>query len=330
MFKRKILRTAANAAVFVMAAKLAGIVPIQNKQGLTLDANDVTAYFQRELEHVDTELQRTKFAPLKAAEFLDITAGGGPNVNQETYRKVTELGEAEWSGGASTEVPYVDVVGTEYTRDVRNLTAGYRYSVIELQNAALGTIRLDAERKEAAVNAIRRKMDAAALIGNTKLGWTGLFNDPNVPLVTAITGNWTTSATGHQIAADLGKLIRSIFKVTLENYEAKVLGLPTDFVEALDKPLTTTSDIPVREYVEKLYGVKIITSHHLNTAGAGGIKRVVACAKGKDVARFIANQPFAERPPQDAGMDVRVPCYARAAGTQVRQPLAVAYMDLAA
>jgi hypothetical protein len=328
--KNTFKRTASNASVWHMAARIAGFIPTVGNS-ITLDANDVTAYFARELEHVDTEIQRTKFAPLKAAEFLEITSGGGPNVNQETYRKVTEIGRAEWISNASTEVVYSDVVGSEYTRDVRSLASGYRYSVIELQNAAASpTIRLDTERKESAVNMVRRRIDDALLIGESTLGWTGLFNDANVPLVTAITGAWTTTATGHQIAADFGKLVRSLFKATKEHYEASVVGIPTAMIDAFDKPLTTTSDITVREYVEKTFKVKIVTSHHLDTAGAGGIFRVVAMAKGKDVVRGIVNQPFQELAPQHLGLDIRVPCFARAAGVQVRQPLAVAYMDLAA
>lgn len=329
--KRKFVRSQDNADTWFMAARIAGLIPLSSTGTFTLDANDVTALFARELEHIDTEIQRTKFAPLKAAEFIAITAGGGPNVNQETYRKITEVGKAAWMGPAATEVPYSDVVGNEYTRDVRNLAAGYRYSVIELQNAAASpTIRLDAERKESAVNMIRRRIDDALLIGDADIGWTGLFNDPNVPLVTAITGNWTTTATGHQIAADIGKLVRSVFKATKEHYEAKYLGIPTAMVDAFDKPLTTTSDITVRAYVERTFGVTIVTSHHLDTASVGGGFRVIAGIKDKSVARGIVNQPFQELPPQHMGTDIRVPCIGRAAGVQVRQPLAIAYMDLAA
>lgn len=329
--KKPFIPSDKNRNVQYMAGIIAQLVQLQDEHGITLDANDVTPVFARELEHIDAELQRTKFAPLKASEFLEITSGGGPGVNEETYRKVTEVGAAKWSSSQDTEVPYADVVGTEYTRKVTQLTSGYRYTVVELQNAATSpTVRLDAERKEAAVNAIRRKMDNAALIGDAALGWTGLFNDPNVPLVTAITGNWTTAATGHQIAADVGKLVRSVFKATKENYEASILGVPTAMVDAFDKPLTTTSDITVRAYVEKVYNVTIITSHLLDTASGANGFRAVAAAKGKDVARFIANQPFQELKPQEVGTNINVPCFGRAAGTQVRQPLAVAYMDLAA
>ncbi len=321
-----------NRAAYWMAGVMAQIVSVQDHdRGITLDANDVTALFARELEHIDAEIQRTNFAPLKAAEFLEITAGGGPGCNEETYRKVTEIANAKWASSQDTDVNYADVVGSEYTRKVRDINHGYRYTVVELQNAALSpTIRLDVERKEAAVNGIRRLMDTSALIGDAALGWTGLFNDPNVPVVSAITGGWTTTATGHQIAADVGKLVRSVFKATKENYAAKILGVPLAMIDAFDKPLTNTSDLTVKAYVEKTFDIKIIFSHHLDTASGTSGFRAVAAAKGKDVARFIANQPFQELKPQEVGTNVNVPCIGRAAGTQVRQPLALAYMDLAA
>jgi hypothetical protein len=301
-------------------------------QSITLDANDLTAVFARELEWVDQQLQRTEFLPLKSKELIDWDSRGGPGINQVTWRKVTEVGKAEWIGNVTTELPAVDVVGNEYTRDVRNLGALYRYSVFELKNAAESpTIRLDSERKSAAYNAVMRKHDVTALIGDTTIGWTGLFNDANVPLVTAITGNWSTSATGEQIAADLSKLVWSVYKATLENYEIDTLALPTAFAQVFDKVISNTG-ISVRKYIQDTFPQikRIITSVYLDTAGAGSIKRVLAFKKSKDVVLYGANDPFNEEPPQAAGLDFRVPVYGRSSGTQIRKPLAMAYMDLAA
>src|SRR5690606_8311461 len=104
--------------------------------GITLDANDLTAVFARELEWIDQQLQRTEFLPLKSKELIDWDSRGGAGVNQVTWRKVTEVGKADWIGNTTTELPAVDVVGNEYSRDVRNLGAFYRYSVFELKNAA--------------------------------------------------------------------------------------------------------------------------------------------------------------------------------------------------
>ncbi len=314
----------------VYRAQLVGAIVMAGSGALTLDANDFTANFARELEWIDQKLQRTEHAPLKSQELMKWEDCGGPNVELVTWQKVTELGEAQFIGRRTTELPTVDVVGNEYSRQVKNLGVKYSYTVFEVKNSAASpTIRLPEERKRAAYNTVMRKHDKTALIGDANEGWTGFFNDPNVPLVTPITGGWLT-ATGEQIIADLSKLIWSIFNATIENHEADTLILPSVFAGVMDKPISTGADKSLRAYILETFTQlkKIHTSHYLNTAGAGGIKRVVAYKNDGDVIRYGANDVFEEEAPQRDDLNIDVPCYGRTSGTQIKLPLAIAFMDM--
>jgi hypothetical protein len=299
-------------------------------QLLTMDANDLTAVFARELEWIDAKLEREEFAPLKSEQLIPYHPSGGPGIDTVTYRKITELGLAEFVGNGNTQLPRVDVVGTEYSRKVQNMGVAWAITVFELLAVAANpTIHLDTERKAAALNAIRRLHDRTAFQGNTTLGWTGFVNDANVPVVTAVTGAWATS-TALQKIADINKLTWAIFTATKELYEADTLVMPTSLGLTLDVPLGDNADKTVRSFIlaNSAHVRKIETTHYLETAGAGNAPRVVAYKKHPDVLRYGANELFAEEPEQRKGLELETPCHGRTSGTQIRRPLAMAYMDV--
>jgi hypothetical protein len=299
----------------------------------SLDANDLTAVFARELEWIDATIMREEFAPLKSELLIPYHPSGGPGVNQVTYRKITELGQADFVGDGTTQLPRVDVVGDEFTRPVKNMGVAWAVTVFELLNVAANPqIHVDTERKTAAVNAIRRLHDRTAFLGNSELGWTGFINDANVPIVTGNNGDWAGDATPDEIVQDINQLTWSIFIATKELYEPDTLVIPTTMGQVLDQPLGDNSDKTVRAFIlaNSAHVKKIETTHYLEDAGVGSAPRVVAYKKHPDVVRYGANELFAEEPQQAKGLEFETPCHGRTSGTQVRRPLAMAYMDVGA
>jgi hypothetical protein len=314
-----------------MGRILASLIAPGEVNGLTLDANDLTAVFSRELEWIDQKLQEEKFAPLKAELLVDYDARGGAGVKQVTWRKVKELGAAAFIGDGTTTLPRVDVVGTEYTRTVKPLGVAWDISVLDLASVAMNpSIRLDAERKKAAVMAVRRLHDKTAMIGNTDLGWTGLVNDANVPLVTAVTGNWNSTATADQILEDFNKLYSSVYVATKENFEPDTFLIPTSLLEKFNKPIGTNADRTLMTFIRENYPSikRIETTYHLETASAGTSVRAMVYKKSKDVLLYGANNAYTEEPPQRKGLMIETPAHGLSSGLQIFQPLACAYMDV--
>lgn len=314
-----------------MARIIAQQIYAHDPVGLTVDANDLTALFANELEFVDQELQVEKFAPLKAQELVPFWTAGGPGVEKVKYRKVKELGQAKIIGKQTTELPLVDVVGEDFEHDVQNLADMYRYTVFELKNSAQNpSIRLETERKKNALNAIMRLHDRICMVGDTDLGWTGFVNDANATLVGSLTGDWDGAATPVQIVDDISSGSWGVFELTKENYEADTMAVPTTLGPALDRPIGDNADKTIRSYIlENSPHIKrIIMSHHLNTASETNGQRVVIYKRSPDVLRYGANQSFEELPPQHEQLHINVPCIGRTSGFQLRQPLAVAYLDL--
>jgi hypothetical protein len=318
----------------LMASAVLGTMTVDAAQrlaaaGMSYDANDITALFARELEWIDSELTKEEFAPLKAEELIPFEKCGGAGVRIVTYQKVTEFGNAKFIGNGTTTLPRVDVAGTEYSVPVRNLGAAYAYTVFELLEIAENpTIKLDTARKEAAMNAIRRLHDATAMTGYSAFGLTGLYNDANVPVVSAITGAWAT-ATADQILADVNKLTWAVYSNTKELYSVDTLLIPTTMGARFDQPRANT-DTTVGGFILKNspHVKKIFTSHYGETAGVGNVPRVVAYLRNPKVIRYGANEMFAEEPPQRKALDIEVPCHGRTSGTQIRKPLAMAYMEV--
>jgi len=302
-------------------------------QLLTLDANDLTAVFARELEWIDAKIEREEFAPLKSEQLIPYHPSGGPGVNTVTYRKITELGLAEFIGNGTTSLPRVDVVGDEFSRNVENLGVAWAVTVFELLAVAANPqIHIDTERKSAAVNAVRRLHDRTAFVGNANLGWTGFINDANVPIVTGNNGDWGGDAEAIEIVEDINLLTWSIFEATMELYEPDTLVIPTSIGRILDQPLGDNSDKTVRAFIlaNSAHVKKIETTHYLEDAGVGNAPRVVAYKRHPDVVRYGANELFAEEPQQAKGLEFETPCHGRSSGTQIRRPLAMAYMDVGA
>lgn len=297
----------------------------------SLDANDVTATFAREFEHIDQELVRTEFAPLVGEELIPYDAGGGPTAQAETYRMVTQVGRAKFAAHTAGNMPTVDVVGKEYTQKTEQLHVGYRYTVMDLLRAAEGTIKIDTEVKRSAVEAIARLHEETAALGNTDFGWYGFANCGDVPLVTPLTGDWLDSATTpDDILNDILELIHSVKSATKGVIDADTLAIPLSYEKVFNRRLGDGSDTTIRAWVlAHIPQLKQIKSwHFLDTADdAGTGPRVVAYRKTKDVLRYFANSMFNEQAPQYEGLDIKVPCWGVSGGMSIRKPLGMAYMD---
>jgi hypothetical protein len=299
----------------------------------TLDSNALTAAFAREFEFMETEIQRTVFAPLKGELLVPYQALGGPGQDSVTYRKVTTMGRADWIGNTGAAMNRVDAVGDEYTRKAYPIGAEYSISIFDLMRAAQNpAINLETERKEAAMQAIMRKHSQIALQGDTAKSFYGLFNEATVAgsLVSPITGTWS-GATPENIIKDINKLLWAPYNATLENESPDTLVLPLQVMELLDRPiLTGGAYATVLDFIKAKshFKINIECAVELNTGNvAGNGNRAIAYRKNPSVVRYGAQATFREEAAQKRGLDVVIPCWGKTSGTQVKLPKAIAYMD---
>lgn len=286
--------------------------------------------FARSFEHIERELERVEYAPLMSEILIPSGSfGASPGHKTVTYRIISQSGAADYVKGKSNDIPRADVHATEFEVKIEALGVEYAWDVMELDNVAVDpTIKLDAERKKAAIDAVRLKHDEAAAIGSTKLGRTGFLNSALVPLVSPITGTWS-SATADQIIADVQKLLDAPRIATDNNHVADTLVVDDASWAILNRPRANT-DTTIRKWLmENVKNLKTIEVwSRLNTANAGGNgARLVAYKKDPGVVRYYNVQLMKELAPQSRDYEVVVPCYGYTGFTNIRRPKAMAYMD---
>jgi hypothetical protein len=297
---------------------------------ITTDANDLTVLFARELENIDEELYETDFAVLNAADMVPFEKLGGPSVLTETYREVTEVGQAKWEGNQGSDYPLVNAVGKETIRNVARMNLGYKMTVHELAQIALRpTINLEATLKKSCMNGIARFHEGVALIGDTEKAWKGLFNTTSVPLI-SITGGWAAAAPD-VVLKDIIKLYSSVIVATKKNIMPDTMALPLALFEVMNKPIVSgAGSETVMSFLKK--NLPQITTYewspYLDLANAGGNgPRCMIYKRSKEIVRYGANAMYQELPPQLDGFDIKVPAFGVSSGTQFIKPLGAAYAD---
>lgn len=288
--------------------------------------------FARSFEYVEQELQRTEFEPLFEEEHIPYDTSVPDGAQSVTHRTVTQVGQADFVDGYASDLPIVDVEADEFTVKPYLLGEKYQYSVEELDAVAMDpTIRLDAERKESAIEGMRRKHAEVAAIGSSKHGRLGFINSDVVPLVSPTTGDWTT-ATDDQIIADFQKGFYSIENNTLQNHRASHVLLATDLYDRLCQPYGSDKSHTLKSWLldnMKDEGLKEIRKYkRLDLADAGGTgPRAIFYKKDIKVVKYFPVISFRERNPQDVDLHAEVPCYGKSGFTNFRLPQACAYMD---
>lgn len=286
--------------------------------------------FARSFEYVEKELQETEFEPLKSEEFIPYDTSVPAGAQTVTHRTITQMGQAEFVDHYADDLPFVDVRADEFSVDTKLIGEKYMWTVEELDAVAMDpTIRLDAERKKSAVDAMRRKHDEIAAIGSAKHGRAGFINSTVVPDVTPVTGDFG-NATDEEVVADLKRLIAAVRIATLGNHEADTLLVDDATWERINMPYGDDKNTTIKKWLlENVDSLKKIALWpRLNTADTAGTgPRLIAYKNSKEVVKYFNVITFRELAPQYKNLKVDVPCYGKTGFTNWRKPLAAAYMD---
>jgi hypothetical protein len=284
--------------------------------------------FARSFEHIEKELERVEYAPLMSEILIPSGAyGASPGHKTVTYRIISQSGAADYVKGKSNDIPRADVHATEFEVKIEALGVEYAWDVMELDSVAVDpTVKLDAERKKAAIDAVRLKHDEAAAIGSTKLGRTGFINSPLVPVLTA-SGVFSGLTTDVMIA-QIRRVLDAPRVATDNIHIADTLAVDDGTWELLNAPRANTDTTTRKWLMENLKIKNIEVWSRLNLANAAGNgPRIIAYKKDPGVVRYYNVQLMKELAPQSRDYEVVVPCYGYTGFTNIRRPKAMAYMD---
>lgn len=309
-----------------------------------LDAGEA-AFFQLQLTYIQRQQLEVKHKPLRAAQFIPVSAEAPAGAETIKIRYFDVVGEAKWVADYASDFPAANTYGSEKTFNIEGLGASYTYSIQEIRRAQMAGIPLDQRSAMAAERAINEMIDGVAWLGDPKVGIYGLLKYPGVTTYTVpATGTgsstlWSTK-TPDQIIADVTGMLTAVHVATNGKELPNTLLLPrVEYNRLAGLRTGSYNDKTVLAYLKEnlaLLGLTEIEwineSVGIGTsgnapAGQTASNRAVVYVKDPEHLRLELPISFEQFAPQLEGMVYKIPCYARTAGVIAYYPLSIAYAD---
>lgn len=295
-----------------------------------LDAGE-SAFFLRQLEHVQTRILEVPHKPIKALTLIPVNMEADPGAETVTYRTFDRLGVAKIISDYATDIPRVDIYGYEKTIKIKSLASSYGYSVQEIRAARKANLNLETRRANVARETIDRLIDRLAWYGDVKAGIQGFLNYPGTIQFTlgtkAAGGVSLAVATADEIIKDLTGMITAVRTTTngVEDIDTFVFPLSTySMLETIRIPDTDKTLLAwLRANFPQI--TRWDWANELETAGTGGTKQIIGFKRDLDHLDFQLPVAYEQFPPQQKGLEYEVICHARAGGVIVYKPQSVVW-----
>jgi hypothetical protein len=300
---------------------------------LRLDAGE-SAFFSRQLEHIQAQTYDIKFASLDARKFIPVNNSVHNGAVEYTYRQYTMYGMAKIISNYADDLPRADVKGEEFTSKIRSLGDSYGYSVQDMRSAMMAQVNLDGKKAEAARRAMEEKLDSIARDGDSSHGLTGFLGLSNTTSYTIPNGasgaaTWT-SKTPDEIVDDLHGIANNIVSTTkgVERPDTILLPLAQYTLIASKRMGDGDSTTILKHFLSTSPFIKRVEPWHvLSAAGSGSTARMVCYRKDPNVLELIVPQEFEQFPPQERNLEVVINCHMRCGGVVCYYPLAISFGD---
>lgn len=293
------------------------------------DAAIDTGQIARALLYVKRTVYETKYPQLMARQIIPLATEQAPaGAEQISTILWNGVGQAGLVSNYGQDLPRVDANMGEDISPVKTLGEAYGYTVLDLARAAMTGMPLNAEKAKRAVRGFEQSIDDIAALGDTDTGLPGLLNNANVP-IDAATGAWS-GLTAPQILADIARLVTNMFTATSAAEQPDELVLPmSSYALVGQTPYSTLNGqtILATFMANNPFIKRVSFWYKLDTAGAGGVKRVMALRKDPEVLTLEIPLDFTQLPPEPRVLEFLINCWGRIGGVKVRYPLAIRFMD---
>jgi hypothetical protein len=300
-----------------------------------LDANGV-AFLARDLVFVRREIIETVYGNLLAASLVPVDTEVPRGAQSAAQRTMRHRGEAKVSHTLAGDHPRVDVDIDEVLAKFANITASYGYDLQELEYAGFAGVQLSRLKADACAETVARGLNGVGMVGDAKLGLTGLLNNALVNVLTLTNGAWL-SASADNIVADLAQMEQAFITQNLDVIppEGVTLLLPTAYegrIATLQR--SSGSDLSVKEWF--LRNARIIKSIErvvdLDSATGTSVRAAdppqgILYVKSPRVLRWPVPVLYEEEAPQQKGFEFVVPARARASGVEFIRPTHALYIE---
>lgn len=295
------------------------------------------AFYISQLTNLEAKVYETLYPDIIFDQLVPVDTSDPEWIDQVAYMSFNAVTMAKFIAANGRDLPQSDIDASISYIPVGYAGNSYGYSLEELRKAAAMRIPLDATKARITYRGARQFQQQIAFFGDASRNMYGLFNHPNVPLDNS-TINWNT-ATGPEMVAALNSLLIKVWNQSNTRHVANTLLLPTTIWSIISsKRMDTGTDTTVLEFFRRNNNSTGVTGQPLdiravlwlNTAGTGGVPRMMAYEKNQDNLTMRMPIPWRSLPPQATALRLEVPCEMKLSGTEFRYPLSAAYRDLIA
>ncbi|MDR1399398.1 MAG: DUF2184 domain-containing protein [Treponema sp.] len=293
-----------------------------------------SVFFARETEYVKTRTYDAKSPELKGLRLVPQASDLPTGIEQITYRRYFDAGEAKVIADYAKDFPRVDVYAEEYTSKVVDIGDSYGYSIKEIRASMRSNKRLDQRRALNARRTIERKLNSLTLRSDPDWGTYGLLDYPGITEATLPADgsggskSWSTK-TVDQILRDINVMLDAVNVPTNGIEEADTLLLPLPARNLLVNTRLGDTTISLMKYIQdNLPQIRRIEwLNELSGIGVGGTNRIMV---GKFDNEHLENQiisDFEQLETEHEGGEYTIPCIATTGGMIIYYPMAFAFAD---
>lgn len=302
------------------------------------DAQAGLGFVVSQTAHIEPQVYRVKFTQIQYQDLIPVDTSANPWAKSVTFYSSEQFGAASWISDAS-DIPYGSDERSKFETNVWSAARGYRYSLEEVNQAAMLGQNLDANRALGARRAYEEFVDVLALTGDTKKAMKGLFNHASVPQAAAVNGAassplWSTKTAAEKLTDSNGAL-GGVQSVTNNVALADTLLMPFSRFNAIASEQLPNTTMTTLEFLRRNNVYTAATGQPLtirgliglDTAGSGGTARMIAYRRDPEVLKMHIPMPLRFMPAQIVGLDYRIPGMFRVGGLDIRLPKEVRYVD---
>jgi hypothetical protein len=307
-----------------------------SKEKFFLDATGAV-FFARQLEFVKSRSYNVKYPEFAWTKMFPISQEAPLGAKSITYRTYDQAGQAKVFNSMAKDLPRVDVAATETTVPVQTIAASFAYTVMEINQARLTGLPLEAKRAAAARRAIEQKLNSIAFSGDSAANLTGLFSDANVPRGDAPAGaalgtTWATK-TAAEILTDVNRGFGEVFEDSKGVHRANKLALNlANWTLLMNTPIGTDYNKTVAQYVVDNSPwltslADIMYANELDNAGTSSVDVGVFFSQDPEMLQFELVQDVQFHEAQLHGLEYEIPATAETAGLNIYYPWSIFILE---
>lgn len=307
------------------------------------DAQSALGFVVEQGRTIETRVYQLRYPTYDYASDVPVVTEGAEWATGTIFYSEDTTGVMKWVAGSSNDIPYNEVVRAKYGRDFHMAASGWEWNLEEINQAALYGVPLNDRKATGTRKTGDQFLYNLAISGSTEKNMAGLINSAEVARTTVAadgTGSSTLWAnkTAAQRRRDMNDMFSSIRTATGEVEWGDSLRLPPNQFRQIATAGTGVGDGTLTELeffrrnniytAETQQPLDIRPMRSLAGAGLGGLNRMMAYRRDREVVRFHLPMPYKVLPArQKSMMGFEQGAILRSGGTEWRLPGAAAYYD---